>query len=168
MSRLFALGGQSTGALASASVFPMNIQGWFLLGLTGLISLQSKGPSRVFSGTTIWKHSFSGTQPSLWSNSHIHTWLLEKTELCCWGMVILCHSCMRAKREKGKSKMVDSVCPQLCHITHGLCRNLKHSPSKCNHVLSAFQCQTLHCSPSQCPFQSINPLSNKMLNVILI
>ena len=69
MSQLFTSGGQSIRASASASVFPMNIQGWFLLGLTGLISLQSKGPSRVFSGTTIWKHQFFGAQPSLWSNT---------------------------------------------------------------------------------------------------
>ena len=66
---------------ASASVLPMNIQGWFPLGLTGLISLQSKRLSRVFSSTTIQKHQLSGTQPSLWSNSHIHTWLLEKPQL---------------------------------------------------------------------------------------
>ena len=78
MSRLFTSGGQSIGASASASVLPMNIQGWFLLELTGLISLKFKGLSRVFSKTTVWKHQFSGTQPSLWSNSHIHTWLLEK------------------------------------------------------------------------------------------
>ena len=70
--------GQSIGASASASVLPMNIQGWFPLGLTGLISLQSKGLSRVFSNTTVQKHQFLGTQFSLWSNSHIHTWLLEK------------------------------------------------------------------------------------------
>ena len=57
MSQLFALGGQSVGASASASVLPMNIQGWFPLGLTGLISLQSKGLSRVFSSTTIQKES---------------------------------------------------------------------------------------------------------------
>ena len=57
---------------------PMNIQGWFPLELTGLISLQSKGLSRAFSSTTIQKHQFFGTQPSLWSNSHSHTWLLEK------------------------------------------------------------------------------------------
>ena len=63
---------------ASASVLPMNIQGWFPLGLTGLISLLSKGLSRFFSSTTIWKHQFFGAQPSLWSYSHIHTWLLEK------------------------------------------------------------------------------------------
>ena len=54
------------------------IQGWFPLGLTGLISLLSKGLSRVFSNTTVWKHQFFGAQPSLWSDSHIHTWLLEK------------------------------------------------------------------------------------------
>ena len=56
---------------------PMNIQGWFPLRLADLISLLSKGLSRVFSSTTVWKHSFFGTQPSLWSTSHIHTWLLE-------------------------------------------------------------------------------------------
>ena len=56
----------------------MNIQGWFPLGWTGLISLQFKGLSRVFSSTIIPKHQFFGAQPSLWSNSHIHTWLLEK------------------------------------------------------------------------------------------
>ena len=59
------------------SVPPMNIQGWFSLQLTDLISLQSKGLSRVFS-STIQKHQFFGTQPTLWSNSHIHTWLLER------------------------------------------------------------------------------------------
>ena len=78
MSRLFASGGQSIGALASVSVLPMNIQGWFPLGLTSLISLQSKGLLRVFSSTTVQKHEFSGAQPSLWTNSHIYTWLLEK------------------------------------------------------------------------------------------
>ena len=70
--------GQSIGASASASVLPMNIQGWFLLGLTGLIYLLSKGLSRIFSSTTVQKHQFFGTQPSLWSNSHIRIWLLEK------------------------------------------------------------------------------------------
>ena len=72
-----ALGGQSIGA--SASVLPMNVHGWFSLGLTALISLLSKGLSKVFSSTTIWKHQFFGAQPSLWSNSHICTRLLEKT-----------------------------------------------------------------------------------------
>ena len=78
MSWLFTSGGQNIGASASASELPMNIQGWFPLGLTGLISVQSKGFSRVFSSTTICKHQFFGSQPSLWSNSHIYTWLLDK------------------------------------------------------------------------------------------
>ena len=77
MSRYFTSGGQSIGA--SASVLPMNIQGWFPLGLTGLISMLSKGFSRVFSSTTIQKHHFFGAQPSLWSNSHICAWLLENS-----------------------------------------------------------------------------------------
>ena len=63
---------------ASVSVLPMNIEGWFPLGLTGSISLQPKGLSRVISSTTLRKHQFFGAQPFLWSNSHIHTWLLEK------------------------------------------------------------------------------------------
>ena len=66
-------GGQSIGASASASVFPMNIQDWFPLGLTGLISLLSEGLSRVFSNTTVQKHQIFGAQFSLYSNSHIHT-----------------------------------------------------------------------------------------------
>ena len=78
MSLLFVSGGQCIGASASALVFPMNIQGWFPLGLTGLISLLSNRFSRVLSSTTVQKHQFFGAQPSLWSNSHIHTWLLEK------------------------------------------------------------------------------------------
>ena len=69
MSRLFASGSQSIRVSASASVLPVNSLGLFSLGLTGLISLQSKGLSRVFSGTTIWKHQFFGAQPSLWSNT---------------------------------------------------------------------------------------------------
>ena len=66
-------------SMIPASVFPMNIQGWFPLGLTGLISLLFKGLSIVFPSTTVWKHQFFGSQPSLRSNSHIRTWLLEKT-----------------------------------------------------------------------------------------
>ena len=65
-------------SLASSSVFPMNIQDWFPLEWTGWISLQSKGLSRVFSNTTVQKHQFFGAQLSLSSNSHIHTWLLER------------------------------------------------------------------------------------------
>ena len=71
MSQLSTSGGLSVGA--STSVLPMSIQGWFPLRLTGLISLQSKGFSRVFSTTTVWKHHFFWAQPSLWSNSHICT-----------------------------------------------------------------------------------------------
>ena len=71
VSQLFTSGGQSIGASASATVLPMSIQGWFPLGLTGLISLQSKGLSRVFSGTTIQRHQFFGIQPSFWSKSYI-------------------------------------------------------------------------------------------------
>ena len=78
MNRLFVSGGQSTGASASASVLPLNIQGWCPLGWTGWISLQSKGLSRVFSNTTVQKHQFFSAQPSLWSNSSIRTWPLEK------------------------------------------------------------------------------------------
>ena len=76
MSQFFASVGQSIGV--SASDLPMNIQHWLPSGLNGLISLQSKGLSRVFSNTTVQKHQFFGTQLSLWSKSHIHTWPLEK------------------------------------------------------------------------------------------
>ena len=78
MSQLFASGGQSIGVSASASVLPMKTQDWSPLGWTGWISLQSKGLSRVFSNATDQKHQFFGVQLSLWSNSHIHTWPLEK------------------------------------------------------------------------------------------
>ena len=78
MSWLFASGVQSIGASPSASVLPICISGWFPLGLISLIALQSKGLSRVFSSTTVQKHQFFDTQPSLWSNAHIRTWLLEK------------------------------------------------------------------------------------------
>ena len=73
---LFASGGQSIGASASASVLPMTIQCWFPLGLTGLISSLSKGLLRLFSSNIIWKHQFFDVQHSFWSNSHICTWLL--------------------------------------------------------------------------------------------
>ena len=85
MSKLYASGGLSTGASASASALPMNIQGWSPLELTGLISLQSKELSRDFSSTTVWKHHIFGTQPSLWSNSHISTWLLSLLVFLIWG-----------------------------------------------------------------------------------
>ena len=84
MSRLFTSGSQSIGASASASVLPMSTQGWFPLGLTGLMSLLSKELSRVFSNTTVRKHQFFGAQPSLWSSSRCgprcirnHSWRLQ-------------------------------------------------------------------------------------------
>ena len=73
ISQFFSSGDQSTGVSALAAILPMNIQGWFPLGLTSLISLLSKGLSRVFSSNTIWKHQLSDNQPSLWTNFHIHT-----------------------------------------------------------------------------------------------
>ena len=78
MSQLFTWGGQSIGVSALASVLPMNTQDWSPLGWTSWIYLQSKGLSRVFSKTTIQKHQFFGAQLSSQSNSHIHTWPLDK------------------------------------------------------------------------------------------
>ena len=78
VSQLFTWGGQSIGVSALASFLPKNTQGWSPLEWTGWISLQSKGLSRVFSNTTLQKHQFFSDHPSSQSNSHIHTWLLEK------------------------------------------------------------------------------------------
>ena len=102
MSQFFASGGQSIGASASASVLQMNIRDGYPLGLTGLISLQSKGLWRVSSSTTIQKHQLFGIWPSLWSNSHTHSLILSyfgigmKTDLfqsCghCWVFQICWH-----------------------------------------------------------------------------
>ena len=82
MSRLSASGGQIIGVSASASVFPMNSQGWFLLGLTGLIPLKSKGLSRVFSSTTIWKHHLTCYHLC----KHIHTHIQRHTKLYPLGL----------------------------------------------------------------------------------
>ena len=90
VSQLLASGGQSIGDSASASVLPLNIQDWFPLGLTGLISLQSKGLSRIFSYTTIQKHQFFSAQLSLWLTSHICIWLPKKPRvLSCFSHVWL-------------------------------------------------------------------------------
>ena len=78
MSQLFTWGGQSTGVSAIASFLPKKSQGWSPSEIPGWISLQSKGLSRVFSNITVQKHQFFGAQPSSQSNSHIHTWPLEK------------------------------------------------------------------------------------------
>ena len=85
VSQFFTSGGQNIEVSASVSILPMNIQDWFPLGLTGLISLQSKGLSGILSNATVQKHQFFSSQPSLWSNSHIHTWLLEKPYLWLYG-----------------------------------------------------------------------------------
>ena len=91
VSQFFASDDQSIGVSASASVLPMNIPDWFPLGWTGWIALQSKGLSRIFSNTTVQKHQFFSAQLSLWSNSHIHTWLLEN---CSFDYMNLCQQCL--------------------------------------------------------------------------
>ena len=88
MSQFFNSGGQTIGVSAWVSILPMNIQDWFPLGWTCWISLQSKGLSRVFSNTTVQKHQFLSAQLSFWSNSHIHTWLLEKPYLWLEGPLL--------------------------------------------------------------------------------
>ena len=87
VSQLFASGGQSIGASASASVLPMNIQGWFPLGLSGLTSLLSKGLLRIFSSTTVWKHQFFSVQPSVWCNSHPYMTIGKIIALTIWTFV---------------------------------------------------------------------------------
>ena len=94
MSRLFALGDQSTGASTSMSVLLMNIQGWFPLGLTGLLSLLSKGLSRVFSSTTVKKCQFFGAQSSLWRLyliSNFNSWCKIQCQVAstCWELCLL-------------------------------------------------------------------------------
>ena len=93
MSRLFTSGGQSIGDSASASVLPMNIQGWFPLGLTGFISLQSKGLSIVFSNTRVQKHQFFGAQLSLWSNSHPYMTTGKTIALTIWTLLAKWYFC---------------------------------------------------------------------------
>ena len=76
MSQLFISGDQNIGASVSASILPMSIQGWFLLRLTGLISVLPKELWGVFSSTTVWRYQFFGSLPSLWSSTHNHMWPL--------------------------------------------------------------------------------------------
>ena len=122
----------------------MNIQSWFPSGLTGLISFQSKGCSRIFSSITTQKHPFFGVQPSLWSNSHIHTWLLEKPLLasykslsakwclcfliCCLGLPKNKHllisqlqslSTMILEPKKRKSVTLSTFSPFICNEVMG-------------------------------------------------
>ena len=88
MSQLFPSSSQGIGASASASVLPVNVHSRFPLGLTGWIFLQSKGLLRFFSSITVQKHQFFSVQFSLWPNSHIHTWLLEKPYLWLYGSLL--------------------------------------------------------------------------------
>ena len=113
MSHFFASGGQSIGVSASTSVLPMNIQDWSPLGWTGWISLQSKGLSRVFSNTTAQKHQFFGAQLSLWFNSHIHTWLLEKPLL--WLIWTFVRKVMSLLFNMLSYFTVSIVSPSICH-----------------------------------------------------
>ena len=87
MSWLFTPGSQSIGTSASALLFPMNVQGWFSVKLTDLISLLSKGLSRIFSNTKIWKHHFFSSQPSLCSTSYLHMTTGKPTTLTIWTFV---------------------------------------------------------------------------------
>ena len=124
MNWLIESGGQSIKNSASASVLPMNIQDWFLLGLTGLISLLSQGLSRVFSSTTGQKHQFFGAQLSLWANSHIHMWLLEKPSVSSvaqscptlWDPV---NRCTPGLPVQTQTRVYPNPCPssQWCHPT---------------------------------------------------
>ena len=111
MSRLFASGGQSVGA--SASVLPMSIQGWFPLGWTGWISLQSKGLSRFSSSTSVQKHQLFSAQPSLWSSSHILYMTAGKTiALTTWTFV----SKMMSLLFKTLSRFVIAFLPRSTHL----------------------------------------------------
>ena len=148
--QFFSSGGQSIRVSASTSVLPMNTQDWSPLGWTGWISLQSKGLSRVFSNTTVKKHQFFSEQLSSQSNSHIYTWLLEKTiALTRWTFVDKVMSLLismlsrlvitflpRSKRfliswlqsqsavilepSKIKSATVSTIYPSICHEVMGL------------------------------------------------
>ena len=111
MSQLFAWCRQSIGGSASTSVLPMNTQDWSPLGWTGWISLQSKGLSRAFSNTTVQRHQFLSAQLSSQSNSHIHTWPLEKpvTRWNIFGKVM-------SLRFKMLSRLVITFLPRSKHL----------------------------------------------------
>ena len=132
---------------ASESVFPMNIQGWFPLGLTGFVSLLFKGLSRVFSSTTVWKHQLFGTQPSLWSNSHIHTWLLEKPKLGLYGP-LLAKWCLCFFNTL--SRFVISFLPRSKHL---LISGLQSS-STVNLEPEKIVCNCFHCFPIYLPWSN--------------
>ena len=131
---IFAFCNQNMGASLSAWDLTMNIQGWFPLGWTGLISLLSKGLSRVFSSTTVWKHQFFGAQPSLWSNSHICIWLLEKPYLwlhipllakwclCFW----ICCLCLPSLFFQGASLLISWSLSAVILEPRNICLSFSH------------------------------------------
>ena len=122
MSWIFLSSGQSIGDLASASILPMNIQGWYPFWLAFLISLLSKGLSRVFSNTTIQKHQFYGPQPSLWTNSYICTWPQQHIEhlpmLIFWSHIFLHFHAIHGARILGWVSISFSREPCLVRTLH--------------------------------------------------
>ena len=138
MSWLFTSHRQSTGA--SASVLPTNIQGWFPLGFTGLISLLSKRLSKVFSSITIQNHQFFGTQLTLWSNSHISTWLLGKTQLWLYRPLLTkwCLFCNIL------SRVVTAFLPRTRHLLISLLQSLSAvilEPKKIKSITACYRIQ---------------------------
>ena len=121
---------------ASASVLSVNIQDWFLLGLTGLISLLPKGPSRVFSSTAIWKHQFFGTQSSLWSNSlKIELTIFELTDVCP-GTYSLLAAWVSPVSSPGSEPCQEHPAPCQPGVTPQRQGWDNHSPSPREHVVS--------------------------------
>ena len=142
MSHFFASGGQSIGA--SASVPPMNLQGWFPLGLTGLISLQTKWLSRI-SITTVWEHQFLNTQP-LWSNSQVHDYWknhsFDSTNLCrqsdvsvFWYDVWVCHSFSSREQASFNFMAKVTICSDFGAQENKVCTCFHFSHSVCHQVM---------------------------------
>ena len=129
MSWLFTSGGQKIGASASSSVLSMNIQDWSPLGLTGLISLQSKELLRVFSSTTVWKHQLFGTQPSLWS------------------------TCVHMEATSVWLGFLTSWQPRKSHTFQLVTEMQKHCPSKQNRATSHFVTQLQKSTVSLTPYR---------------
>ena len=146
MGRLFISGGQNIGISASASILSMNNQGWFPLVLTGLISLESKGLLKVFSNTTVQKHQFFGTQPSLWSDSHIHTRLLEKSLIACTILTFVGKA--MSLLFNMLSRLVIAVLPRI----KGLLTSWLQSPSAVILEPNKIVCHCLHCYPIYLPW----------------
>ena len=142
--QFFASDGQSIAASASTSVLPMNIQDWFPLGLAGLI-LQFKGLSRVFSKITVQNHQFFDAQPSLWSNSHIQTRLLEKTKVLTIQTFV--------------GKVISLIFKTLARFVKAFLPKSKHllvswvqSPSTVILEPKEIVCHCFHCFPSYLPW----------------